>query len=121
MVQIWPLRRHHLSSKITNKTESLSGKPYTLCHRAKLSAMKFSLLLILGVLGFFQGAAGQSVQEDLVPMGTKWKKFCLDNEGNKYKKNEKLTGMCEEYTCSFKKKKYSWKVKVSAHTDILAK
>ena len=75
--------------------------------------MKFSLLLVLGCVSVFQEAGGQMLEEDLVDMGYKGKKFCLDNEGNKYKKNQKLTGMCEEYTCSFKKKKYTWKAKVS--------
>eukprot|EP00091_Calanus_sinicus_P021036 TRINITY_DN604_c0_g1_i4.p1 TRINITY_DN604_c0_g1~~TRINITY_DN604_c0_g1_i4.p1 ORF type:complete len:133 (+),score=39.28 TRINITY_DN604_c0_g1_i4:81-479(+) len=71
--------------------------------------MKFSLLLALSCVSVFQSVVSQMLEEDLVDMGYKGKKFCLDKEGNKYKKNEQLTGMCEEYTCSFKKKKYTWK------------
>ena len=69
------------------------------------------LHLVLGA-GALLGAAGQSVEEDLVTLGQKWKKACEDKDGNKYKKNEKLTGSCTQYTCMFKKKKYSWKAKV---------
>jgi len=73
--------------------------------------MKFYLLLVVGVLALLDCSAGQSVYDDLVDLGKKWKKACEDYEGNKYKKNQKLAGMCTEYTCSFKKKKYSWKAK----------
>ena len=111
MEQIWP-KLTTCKANLLNKNQGLASNQHTLCQRVKLLTMKFSLLLVVGVLGLFQGAASQSVWEDLVPMGEKWKKFCLDNEGNKYKKNQKMTGTCEEFTCSFKKKKYSWKAKV---------
>ena len=75
--------------------------------------MKVFLLLGLGLLALLQGTMGQSAMDDLVDTAMKWKKACEDFEGNKYKKNQKLTGMCMEFTCSFKKKKYSWKAKVT--------
>jgi len=68
-------------------------------------------MLVLGLLAILQGTMGQSAMDELVDTGMKWKKACEDFEGNKYKKNQKLAGMCMEFTCSFKKKKYSWKAK----------
>ena len=69
------------------------------------------LHLVLGA-GVLLNAAGQSVEEDLVTLGERWKKACEDNNGKKYKKNEKVSGPCTQYTCMFRKKKYSWKAKV---------
>merc|ERR1712066_929858 len=83
----------------------------TLCLRVGILSMQCLLLLSAGVLTFSLGVLGQSIEEDLVPMKTKWKKFCLDNFGNKYKKNQKVTGTCMQYTCTFRKRKYSWKSK----------
>jgi len=71
--------------------------------------MKLLLLLAIVLACVLEEVVGQAVVDDLVPMGEKFKKFCLDLAGNKYKKNEKLTGMCEEFTCSNKKKNYFWK------------
>ena len=90
------------------------GSTYTFLHSVSLETrtnMRTSLHLLLGVLGFtalVKEAFGQSLQEDLVNTAQKWKKYCVDKEGNRYKKNQRLAGTCVSYQCIYKRKKYYW-------------
>jgi len=73
--------------------------------------MRTKLYFVICFAFFINEIRTQALEEYLVEVGPKWKKACEDLEGNKYKKNQKLQGTCELYTCAYKKKKYYWTAK----------